>query len=112
MSRGEAVDDSALANIPHLAVEVVIAGKQIAPRERKCDRGDAAEDPIRHILIELAIGAQVKEATRGIIGASAKRLTVRIELHGVDIRLVKAGVGLGALLLTHVPDLGSGITGA
>lgn len=68
-----------LESIPDVAVVVVVAGKEETARDREGDRGDTAEDVVVRVLVELAVGAQVKETARGIVRTSAKGVAVREE---------------------------------
>ena len=61
--------------------------------------------------LQLAVGANVEQTARGIIGAGTKGVAVGEELDGVDVRVVRRK-GLHALLLADIPQLGEGIAGA
>lgn len=57
------------------------------------------------VLVHLAVGAQVEEAARGVVGSRRKGIAIGEELHSVDVALV-AGEGLHRLARPDVPHLG------
>jgi hypothetical protein len=72
-------DSLALEGIPNVAVEVVVASKEDATRDGEADRGDAAEDVVVGVLIQLAVRAEVEEAARGVVRAGCEGVAVREE---------------------------------
>lgn len=97
-------------NVPDSAFKVVVAGKEQTAGYRGGNRGDTAEDSLGAVEVELAIGANIKEAARGVVGTGNKGVAVGEELDGVDIGLV-AGKGLDSLACANIPELGEGVAG-
>lgn len=60
---------------------------------------------------QLAIGTDIEQAARGVVGAGTECISVGEELDGVDVRVV-GGKSLHALLLSDIPQLGEGIARA
>ena len=78
----EDADTFALEGVPHVAVEVVVPGKEHPSRDRERDRCDAAQDIVVHVLVQLAVGAQVEQSTRRVVGTGRERVSVREESAG------------------------------
>ena len=108
--RSQNTDALALERIPDVACVVVVAGKEDTAGDGEADRSDAAEDVVVGVGVELAVGTQIEEAARGVVGTGGKGVAVGEELNGVDVALV-AGKGLDRLAGTDVPNLGHGIAG-
>lgn len=65
--------------VPDVAVEVVIAGKEQSTRDGEADRGDAAQDVVVRVLVQFAVGAEVKQPARGVVGTGRKGIAAREE---------------------------------
>lgn len=76
---GEDADTLALEGVPHVAVEVVVAGKEDPARDREADGRDTAEDIVVGVLVELPVRSEVEKAARGVVGAGREGLAVREE---------------------------------
>ncbi|KAG5457694.1 MAG: hypothetical protein BJ554DRAFT_2229 [Olpidium bornovanus] len=99
----------ALEGVPNVAVEIVVASKQQPAGNGERDRGDAAQNVVMRVLVELAVRPQIKQAAAGVIGTGAERVAIREELHCIDVRLV-ARKRLHAAAGADVPHLGRGVT--
>jgi len=93
--------------VPDDSVVVVVAGKEEFARLRKGDRGDSTQNPIRSVLVDLAVRANIEETARRVVGSSSEGISVWEHLDTVDIGFVvleslDGGVGVGAV----VPELG------
>lgn len=66
--------------VPHVAVEVIVAGEEQAAALREGYRRDAADDVVVRVHHELLISTQIKQATRGVVGAGRKSIPIREEL--------------------------------
>lgn len=66
--------------VPHVAVEVIVAGKQQATAFGKGHRGNAADDVVMRVHHQLLVGTQVKEPAGGIVRARGKRIPIGEEL--------------------------------
>mmetsp|Transcript_11632 Transcript_11632/g.29790 ORF Transcript_11632/g.29790 Transcript_11632/m.29790 type:complete len:269 (-) Transcript_11632:347-1153(-) len=95
-------------SIPHVAVEIVVAGEEVPAAVGEVDGGDAAKDLVMSILTQLLRRPQVEHPARRVVGARGEGLAVGKEAHSIDVRLV-------ALKCAHrlwrfeVPDLGLGV---
>lgn len=78
-----------LQGVPHVTVEVVVAGEQQTPALGEGHRGYTTDDVVVGIHHELLVGAQVKQTARGVIGAGGKSVAVREELSGRNNRNIK-----------------------
>ena len=107
MSRKDA-DALALERVPDVAVEVIVPGKEDAPGRREGDRGDAAEDIVVRVLVQLAVGSQVKQPARSVVRARPECLARREELDRVDVALV-TDERLHCLARADVPHLGGSV---
>jgi len=105
---GQSEDSLSLEGIPDIAVEVIVSGKEVSPRDREGDRGDSTEDGIVGVLHQISIGTNVKQSARGIVGSGSKSHSIGEEGDGVDVAVVSSE-GLDALASPHVPQLGGGI---
>ena len=72
-------DPFSLERVPDVAVEVVVAGKEQPTRDGEADRGDAAQDVVVRVLIQFAVGAEVKQPARGVVGTGRKGVAAREE---------------------------------
>lgn len=70
----------ALHGVPHVAVEVVVAGEQQAARLAEGDGRDAADDVVVRVHRQLLVGADVEHAARRVVGAGREREPGREEL--------------------------------
>mmetsp|Transcript_6491 Transcript_6491/g.19683 ORF Transcript_6491/g.19683 Transcript_6491/m.19683 type:complete len:350 (-) Transcript_6491:117-1166(-) len=100
----------ALEGVPHVAVKIIVASEEVATTERESDRGDTAQNVIVGVLHQLAIGTDIEEAARSVIGTGSESVAVREKVHRVDIGLVTLE-GLLALASAQIPELGGGVTG-
>lgn len=73
---GEDTNALALERVPHVAVVVIIPGKEDSARRRECNRCHTAQDVVVVVRVKLAVGAKVKQAARSVIRASSKRVAV------------------------------------
>lgn len=96
--------------VPHVAVEVVVAGEQEAARFRERDRGNATNDVVVRVHSEFLIGTDVEKSAGGVVRACCKRISRREERNGVDIRLV-AGERLLAHSIPDIPEFSGCIAG-
>ena len=69
---GEAADLFAGERVPHVAVEIVVAGEEVPPADRVRHGGDAAQDLVMSVLLQLGAAACVKEAARGVVRACTR----------------------------------------
>jgi len=100
-----------LANgVPDQATEVVVPGKHVPPGLREINRCDPARDLVVAKLGDFAVGAQVENPARGIIGSRAECAAAREERDRVDVRLV-AREGVRVISSPQIPHLGGCITG-
>jgi len=60
--------------VPHVAVEVVVAGEQEAARLAERHAGDAADDVVVRVHRQLLVGAHVEHAAGGVVGAGGERV--------------------------------------
>lgn len=60
--------------------------------------------------VELAIGTNIKQTARSVVGTSAKGVAIGEELDGVDVRLVTSK-SLHSLAGTDIPQLGESVAG-
>lgn len=77
--------------VPHVAVEVVVAGEQQAPALGEGHGGDAADDVVVGVHHQLLVCPQVKQPARGVVRARGKRVAVGEKLQrdtGVGTRNV------------------------
>lgn len=127
-------DPLALEGIPHIDIVVVVAGKQDSARSGERDRGDAAENVVVCVRVEFAVGSQIEQLARSVVGAGRKCVPVGEEpgtgsalhevggviilngkkkpgnsLNSVDIGLVSCE-RLDGFASSDVPDFSSGIT--
>jgi hypothetical protein len=65
--------------VPHLTVEVVIAGKEQAARVREAERRDSAENALVAVRNQFFISTEIEETARSIIRARGKGLSIREE---------------------------------
>jgi hypothetical protein len=63
--------------IPNVARPVIISTKQDTPRDREGNRSNTTEDIVVRERIQLSIGPDIKEPTRGIIGTGGKSVAIR-----------------------------------
>lgn len=89
--------------VPDIAVEVGLPGKQQAPAFGG-HRGDPAYD-VMGIGHELLVCKEVKQPAGGIIRAGGRRVAVRKEADGINVRLM-ASDGLSAHPLPDISELG------
>jgi hypothetical protein len=88
-------DPFPLERVPDVAVEVVVAGKEQPTRDGEADRGDAAQDVVVRVLVQFAVGAEVKQPARGVVGTGRKGVAAWEEAeqmggaNGVSLRLEK-----------------------
>lgn len=68
--------------VPHVAVEVVVAGEQQAAALGEGDGGDAADDVVVGIHHQLLVCPQVKQPACGVVRARGKRVPVGEKLQG------------------------------
>lgn len=106
--RGQHTHPFPFQRIPHIAIAIIIPGKEQSARDAESDRRDTAQDIIVRVLVHLAICAHVEEAARGVVRARGEGIAVREELDSVDIAFV-ACEGLYCFAGTDVPDLGHGV---
>ena len=71
-----------LEGVPHVAVEVVVAGEQQAAALGEGHGGDAADDVVVAVHHQLLVGAQVKQPAGGVVRARAEGVPVGEELWG------------------------------
>ncbi len=71
-----------LEGVPHIAVEVIVAGEQKAAALREGHGGYAADDVVVRVDHELLVSAQVKQPAGGVVRASRKRISIGEELWG------------------------------
>lgn len=69
-----------LHGVPDVAVEVVVAGQQQAPRLGEGHRGDAADDVVVRVHGQLLVRPHVKQAARRVVRPRRKRIPVGEEL--------------------------------
>ena len=69
----------AFQSVPHVAVEIVVAGKEQATGHGEGNGRDAAEDVVVGILVQLAVGAEVKQSARSVVGTRSEGIAVREE---------------------------------
>mmetsp|Transcript_31208 Transcript_31208/g.79712 ORF Transcript_31208/g.79712 Transcript_31208/m.79712 type:complete len:349 (+) Transcript_31208:315-1361(+) len=98
--------------IPHIAVEVVVAGEEEAAGERVRYGGDAAQDLVVRVLHQLRIRSQVVESTRRVVGAGGEGMTAGEEVHRVDVALVPYEGQLAPAAVARVPYLRGRVTRA
>lgn len=101
----------ALHRVPHVAVEVVVAGEQQPARLGERHRRDAADDVVVRVHGQLLVRADVEHAARRVVRAGCEREPRREERDRVDVALV-SGEGLLALAVADVPQLGGGVARA
>lgn len=70
-----------------------------------------AEQETYGIALQLTVGADIKQPTRRIVGASTKSIAIGEKLDCVDVGVVRSK-GLHAFLLADIPQLGEGIASA
>jgi hypothetical protein len=63
----EGSDLLSLQRIPHVAVEVVVAGEEVSSADGERDGGDTAQNVVVRVLHDLAMSANVKETARRIV---------------------------------------------
>lgn len=97
-----------LHGIPHVAIEIIIAGQEEPSRLAEGDTGDAANDIIVTVHGQFLIGPDIEQATGSVVTARRERKPVREECDGVYVRLV-SGKRLLADALSDVPQLGRGV---
>lgn len=78
-----------LQGVPHVTVEVVVAGEQQAAALGKGHGGYAADDVVVRIHHELLVGTQVKQTAGGVIGAGGKSVAIGEELSGRNVRKIR-----------------------
>ena len=66
--------------VPHVAVEVVVAGQQEPPGPGEGDGGDAADDVVVAVQRQLLVSSDVEEATGGVVRAGGESKSIREEL--------------------------------
>lgn len=71
-----------LHGVPNIAVEVVVASKEQAAAEGEGDGRNATDDALVRVGGQLLVSPQVKQATGGVIRASADGFSVGEELRG------------------------------
>jgi len=76
---GEDSNALSLKRVPDVAVEVVVAGEEDASRDGEADRGDAAEDVVVSVLVQLAVRAKVEQPTGSVVGSGGEGVAVREE---------------------------------
>jgi len=81
----EATDLLARERVPHVAVEIVVPGKQETARDRMRYRRDAAKDFVVSVLHELVAAAHVEEAARRVIRARGERVAVGKKRDSIDV---------------------------
>jgi len=106
------VDHHALLCVPHVTVIVVITGEEDAAGGGEGNGGDATENFVIRVFVELLIGADIEQATGAIVTACAKGIPIRENLDRVDIGFMARESFLAVFACTMVPKLGSGITTA
>ena len=67
-------------SVPDVAVVIVVAGHQEAAGIAEGDGGDAANDVVVVIDGQLLVGADVEQATGGVVGPRGQGITVGKEL--------------------------------
>jgi len=107
----ERPNELAFERVPHAAVVVVVAGKEEAPRNGEGHGRHTDEDGVAGEGLELAIGAQIPEAARRVVGAGREREAVVHHLDRVDVALM-AVEGLRGLARSDIPMLGVRIDSA
>lgn len=65
--------------IPNIACPIVVPAKQDTPRDGEGNRGDTAKNIIMRERVQFPIGPDIKEPTRGIVGAGGEGVAVREE---------------------------------
>ena len=70
-----------LEGVPHVAVEVVVAGEQQAATLGERHGGDAADDVVVRVHHQLLVGAQVEQPAGGVVGARGEGVAIGEELH-------------------------------
>jgi len=101
-------DALSLEGVPNIAVEVIVSCEQVAAADGESNGSNTAEDVVVRVLHKLAVGTDIKQAARRIIGPASKGHSVGEVLHCVDIGLMSLK-GLHALASSEVPQLGGGI---
>ena len=66
--------------VPHVAVEVVIAGQQKAAGLAERHAGDAADDVVVAVHAQLLVGPDVEHATGRVVTSGCKSIAVREKL--------------------------------
>jgi hypothetical protein len=85
----EHTDSLALERVPDVTVVVVVSGKQDPSRGGECDRGNTAEDVVVGVRVEFAIGPEIEELARGVVGSGRKRIAIGEEPGGVVLALAQ-----------------------
>jgi len=106
----ELLNQTAQLSVPSVTIVVIIASKQKLASLGEGHAGNAAEDLVVGVLVDLSVGADIEETAGRVIRAGADSIAIGEELNGVDIRFV-AVEGLDTRLVdTMIPQLGGGIT--
>lgn len=71
--------------VPHVAVEVVVAGEQEAAALGEGDGGDAADDVVVRVHHQLLVRAQVEQPARGVVRARGERVPVGEETNCINV---------------------------
>lgn len=66
----------ALESIPDIDIVIVISSKEDPTRSGECNRGDSAQDVVVGVSVEFAIGAQVEQLARGVVGTGRKGVSI------------------------------------
>lgn len=73
---GELLDELASESVPDVAVVVIITSEQKTAGVREGNRGDTAEDTLVTVLIKLAVGTDIEETARRVVGTSTEGVAV------------------------------------
>lgn len=90
--------------VPDIAVEIIVSTEKEASALTKGDAGDTADDVVVREHAHLLIGANIEEATGGVVTACAEGEAGGEEGDGIYIRLVTRE-RLLALTVPYVPQL-------
>lgn len=65
-----------LQDIPHIAIVIVVPGKEQPSRNGEPNRGHTTEDIVVRVDVQFAIGSEIEQTTRRIVGTGTNGLAV------------------------------------
>ena len=100
-----------LQGVPHVAVEIIVAGEQDPAGLAERNRGDTTDNVLAAEASHLLIGPDIKHSAGRVVASGCKVLSVGHEGDSVDVELVSEE-GLVAHSVSDIPQFGGRITGA